>query len=100
MCEYVSVIPNVSTKLLDKHTKPEDVLEPWTLGLMDLAKTRGPDACVRRAVKTFGDVSARLDKMLQSYDVILSPVMRMPPFPIGWHAPMIEFKKARSPCCG
>ena len=78
-------------KLLGKGVKPEDVFEPWTLGLIDLAKTRGPEACVRRAIKTFGDVSARMDKMFQSYDVILSPVMRTPPYLIGWHAPTIEF---------
>jgi amidase len=79
-------------KLLGKDVKPQDVLEPWTLGLIEMAKRRGPDACVQRAIKVFGEVSAQLEKMFQSYDVILSPVMREPPYPIGWHDPSVDFK--------
>ena len=79
-------------KLLGPDTKPADVLEPWTLGLIDLGKTRGPKACAERAIKAFGDASARLEKTFQSYDIILSPVMRLPPYPIGDHAPTVEFK--------
>jgi amidase len=78
-------------KLLGPDVKPADVLEPWTLGLIEVGKSRGP-AAVERAIKTFGDVSARLEKMFQSYDVILSPVMRVPPYPLGEHAPTVEFK--------
>ena len=81
-----------AAKLLGPGVKPEDVFEPWTLGLIELGKTRGPDACVQRAIKSFGEASAQLEKMFQSYDVILSPVMREPPYPIGWHAPTVEFK--------
>ena len=79
-------------KLLGPDAKPQDVLEPWTLGLIEMGKSRGPAACVQRAVKSFTDVSARLEKLFQSYDVILSPVMREPPYPIGWHDPSVEFK--------
>ena len=79
-------------KLLGKDVKPEDVLEPWTLGLIEMAKTRGPDVSVQRAIKVFTEVSAQLEKMFQSYDVILSPVMREPPYPIGWHDPSGDFK--------
>ena len=57
-----------------------------------MAKTRGPKACVERAVKNFVDTSARMEKMFQTYDVILSPVMRLPPDPLGDHAPTVEFK--------
>ena len=79
-------------KLLGPGVKPEDVLEPWTLGLIEMGKSRGEDKCVQRALKTFGETSARLEKMFQTYDVILSPVMRKPPYPIGWHAPTVDFK--------
>lgn len=78
-------------RLLGKETKREDVLEPWTLGLIDLAKSRGSEACVQRATKVFGAVTTSLEKTFRSYDVILSPVMRVPPYKIGWHAPTLNF---------
>ena len=89
--DTISLEAQVS-KLLGPDVKPSDVLEPWTLGLIEMAKTRGPKACVERAVKNFVDTSARMEKMFQTYDVILSPVMRLPPYPLGDHAPTVEFK--------
>jgi len=79
-------------QLLGATTKLEDVLEPWTLGLMELAISRGVQSCVQRATKTFGEATAAVEKLFQSYDVILSPVMTNPPFKIGWHDPRVEFK--------
>jgi amidase len=79
-------------KLLGESTKLENVLEPWTLGLMQLAKSRGVPNCVQRATKLFNEAAAALEKLFQSYDVILSPVMTNPPFKIGWHDPRVEFK--------
>ncbi|MFY9609826.1 MAG: amidase family protein [Blastocatellia bacterium] len=78
-------------RLLGKETKRENVLEPWTVGLIDLAKSRGSEACVQRATRVFGEVTANLEKTFGSYDVILSPVMRVPPYKIGWHAPTLDF---------
>jgi amidase len=78
-------------QLLGATTKLEDVLEPWTLGLMELAISRGVQSCVQRATKTFGEAGAAVEKLFQSYDVILSPVMTNPPFKIGWHDPRVEF---------
>jgi amidase len=77
--------------LLGKGTRREDVLEPWTIGLMELAKSRGRESCIQRAVKVFGEVATSLEKIFQTYDVILSPVMRVPPYKIGWHAPTVSF---------
>lgn len=79
-------------QLLGEGTKLEDLLEPWTLGLMELAKSRGVPACLQRATKVFGEVSATIEKTFQSTDVILSPVMTNPPYKIGWHDPRVEFK--------
>jgi amidase len=79
--------------LLGKGTKREDVLEPWTLGLIDLAKSRGATACRERAVKSFDLVTASVEKMFRTYDVILSPVMRVPPYKLGWHAPTLDFER-------
>lgn len=78
-------------QLLGKGTRREDVLEPWTIALIDLAKSRGADACVKRALKAFTEAAATLEKTFQTYDVILSPVMRVPPYRIGWHAPTVDF---------
>jgi amidase len=79
-------------KMLGEGTKLEDVLEPWTLGLMEIGKSRGVANCVQLATKVFGEVAATVEKLFQSYDVILSPVMTTPPYKIGWHDPRVEFK--------
>src|SRR5262245_25242371 len=76
---------------LGKETKREDALEPFTLGLIDMAKSRGGlQPCSQRAIKTFNEVSAAVEKLFKTYDVILSPVMRVPPYKIGWHAPTLD----------
>ncbi|HZF38766.1 MAG TPA: amidase family protein, partial [Blastocatellia bacterium] len=77
---------------LDKETGGEDALEPWTLGLIDLAKKRGGlQPCSQRAIKVFMEVSAAVEKLFKTYDALLSPVMRLPPYKIGWHAPTLDF---------
>lgn len=77
---------------LGKETKREEVLEPWTIGLIELARSRGVSACVQRAAKVFGEVAASLEKLFGRYDVILSPVLRVPPTKIGWHDPRTDFQ--------
>ncbi len=78
---------------LGKETRREDALEPWTLGLINLAKSRGGfQPCSQRAIKAFAEASAAVEKLFKTYDVILSPVMRVPPYKIGWHAPTLDFK--------
>ncbi len=72
--------------------KREDVLEPWTLGLIDLGKKRGVEACVKQAAKVFGEAATSLEKFFQTYDVLLTPVMRIPPYKIGWHDPRQNFE--------
>jgi amidase len=76
---------------LGKGTKLEDVLEPWTLGLIELAKRRGVQACWQKAIAEFGKTAASVEKLFQTYDVILSPALRNPPHKIGWHDPRVEF---------
>jgi amidase len=82
----------MAKQLIGGGTKLEDLLEPWTLGLMELAKSRGVSACVQRATTVFGQVTAAIEKTFQSTDVILSPVMTTPPYKIGWHDPRVPFK--------
>jgi amidase len=85
-------LESTARQLLGDGITLEDVLEPWTIGLIELAKSRGVPNCVQRATKVFGEVTASVEKVFQSYDVILSPVMTNPPFKIGWHDPRVEFK--------
>lgn len=85
-------LEGTAKQLLGDGTKLADVLEPWTLGLLEVAKSRGAAACTQRAMKVFGDITTTIEKHFQSVDVILSPVMTTPPYKIGWHDPRVEFK--------
>lgn len=86
----VSLTAEVET-MLGKGVKPEDVLEPWTLGLMELGRKRGLFQAVGRATKSFNEASAALETLFKTYDVILSPILRIPPFKLGYHAPTLNF---------
>ena len=71
--------------------KPEDYLEPWTLGLMDLARSRGPAKCMERAQQVFPALASSLQSLFTQFDVLLSPVMTTPPYAIGYHATTLPF---------
>jgi amidase len=77
--------------MLGEGTKLEDVLEPWTLGLMELARERGVEACREKALVVFQAAAARLEELYETYDVIVSPTMRVPPPKIGSHDPAGDF---------
>ncbi|HKC89035.1 MAG TPA: amidase family protein, partial [Blastocatellia bacterium] len=78
--------------LIGGEIKREDALEPWTLGLIEMAKSRGGiQPCSQRAIKVFTEASAAVEKLFKTYDAILSPVMRVPPYKIGWHSPTLDF---------
>ncbi|MGH9799923.1 MAG: amidase family protein, partial [Blastocatellia bacterium] len=62
--------------LLSKGTKREDVLEAWTIGLIELGKKRGLFNAVGRATKAFTAAAVAMEAFFKNYDVILSPVMR------------------------
>lgn len=72
-------------------TKPEDVLEPWTMGLLRMAKERGPGVPLLEAFDVFTRASARLEALFQDFDVMLSPVLRLPPYRLGYHDPCLDF---------
>jgi amidase len=78
-------------ELLGEGAKATDVLEPWTLGLMTLAKARGRELSILRAMDAFGKASARMESLFTQYDVMLSPVLRRPPFPLGYYHPTRDF---------
>jgi amidase len=76
--------------------RPEDFLEPWTLGLAELAKSRGVEQCVLTALQVFQETIGRLDRVFAEHDALLSPVLRTPPFLIGDHDPAGEFDRVLS----
>ncbi len=78
-------------ELLGEGTDPAEVLEPWTMGLIALAKERGRDACILRAMEAFAKASARMETLFGDYDVLLSPVLRLPPFRLGFRDPTQDF---------
>src|SRR5262249_39553180 len=60
--------------------------------LIDMAKSRGGvQPCSQRAIKVFAETSAAVEKLFKTYDAVLSPVMRVPPYKIGWHSPTLDF---------
>ena len=89
---FVPTVEAQVAEIFGAAVKPEDVLEPWTLGLGELAKSRGVEACLTRAQDVFARVTTAVEKLFQTYDVLLSPVMRTPPYEIGWHAPTVPFE--------
>ena len=78
-------------RLLGKGTARADVLEPWTIGLMELGRKRGLFKIAADAKKAFDAAAAQLETFFKSYDVILSPVLRHPPFKLGTNAPTLPF---------
>ena len=79
-------------KMLGKDVKRDEVLEPWTIGLVDLGKKRGLFQAVGRATKAFGAAATSLEAFFKTYDIILSPVMRIPPYKLGHHNPHVDFE--------
>ena len=77
---------------LGEGTDPSEVLEPWTLGLIRMGKDRGPEACVERATDVFTRANQAVSNLFGEHDVMLSPVLRTPPYPIGYHWPMGDFE--------
>jgi len=85
--ELVSAVP----QLIGADARPEDYLEPWTLGLAELANSRGIEQCVVTAMQVFPAVAGRVDALFASHDLLLSPTLRTPPFRIGEHDPTLDF---------
>lgn len=79
-------------KMLGKGIKREDVLEPWTIGLIEMGKKIGLFNAVGGATKAFAAAATAMEAFFKNYDVILSPVMRIPPYKLGYHTPTLNFE--------
>ncbi|HSG91789.1 MAG TPA: amidase [Pseudomonadales bacterium] len=70
--------------------RPEDVFEPWTLGLAEHYE-HGPRDAMARAIEYFEGAERIYDAFLERYDVVLTPVLAAPPVPIGAQAPTLPY---------
>jgi amidase len=70
--------------------KPEDVLEPWTLGLAEFYAKKPKDA-LAKSLAYFKTVEATVAKFMSGYDVWLTPVLAHTPPMIGEQAPTVAF---------
>jgi amidase len=72
------------------HLKPQDVLEPWTIGLADYFH-RKPQGALEKALGVFRDTEAQVDAFMANYDAWLTPVLAAPPPKLGEQAPTVPF---------
>jgi amidase len=70
----------------------DQLLEPLSLGLADLAEKQGP-AAVARAVATLRADQRTYEGMFPGIDVLLTPVLAKPPVKIGELAPTLPFEQ-------
>lgn len=69
---------------------PASVLEPWTLGLAETFARR-PKGALLAAGEHFATIGRLLDAFFGRYDVLLTPVLKAPPVPIGAQAPTLDY---------
>ncbi len=70
--------------------KPEEVLEPWTLGLADYFAKKPKDA-LPKALAYLRTVERATDAFFAHYDAWLTPVLASPPPKLGEQAPTVPF---------
>lgn len=75
------VLERVESQGLD----PTSVLEPVTLGLAERFR-RAPKDAISRAATFFEGYTARMDAYFGEFDLLLSPVLRRAPIPLGEQA--------------
>lgn len=63
--------------------------EPFTLALIARARTAGADA-MADARRAFADATRRYLEALEPFDVVLTPTLAVPPWPLGWLSPVLE----------
>jgi len=73
-----------------KGLRPEDVLEPWTLGLADLF-LRKPEGAVEQAFQYFQQAAMQVHGFFAAYDAWLTPVLASAPPRLGEQGPHVPF---------
>ena len=70
--------------------KPEDVLEPWTLGLAEFYAKK-PKGALQKSLAYFHVVEQQIAQFFTQYDAWLTPVLASPPPKLGEQAPTVPF---------
>ena len=73
-----------------KGLDPDQVLEPWTVGLAEFYAKK-PEGALEAALGYFKEVEAQTDKFMSDFDVWLTPVLSAPPPKLGQQAPTVPF---------
>jgi amidase len=76
-------------KRLGRMPGPDD-LEPLTFGMAAVAQKAG-EAGVRAAIATLTEVATRYNAQFEAIDVYMTPVLALPPVPIGYLATTQDF---------
>ena len=84
-------LAEVLTKAIGKAPDPQ-TLEPFSLGMIELAKRAGPEA-LGRAIGRLNANALAYDTWFPShqFDVVLSPVLSSPPPKLGEVGPLVDF---------
>lgn len=75
---------------LSKKLKPQDVLEPWTVGLAEFFAKKPKDA-LPKALAYFKKVEAEIAAFMGQYDAWLTPVLSTPAPKLGIEGPLVPF---------
>ena len=93
---FLTLMPYLGGALVDlfKASRPgtpiEDLLEPWTIGLGRKREEIGPEQ-LDRCYAALADGRRAVAAFHENWDVVLSPVTRSKPLPVGAMAPTRDF---------
>src|SRR5690606_11044519 len=73
-----------------KGLKPEDVLEPWTIGLAEYF-ARKPKNALQVSLRKFAEAEKKVNAFMANYDAWLTPVLKSPAPKLGEQAPTVDF---------
>lgn len=74
----------------EKGLDPDDVLEPWTVGLATFF-AKQPEDAMAKALVSFIEVENKVAAFMADYDVWLTPVLASPAPKLGQQAPTVAF---------
>ena len=74
-----------------KGLKPENVLEPWTIGLAEFFAKKPKDA-MAKSLAYFAEAEKKVDAFMARYDTCLTPVLTTPAPKLGQQAPTVDFE--------